>query len=127
MPRLGLGPRGPIPMESGSEHGGRQSQHRHRSDDFAGADAEWHLPRDGLAWTFDSRRYEKPKLCKHMKLPTSLKTPPHGSAIWYSNCCVIEVNQNGIQAGRTSEKRDFLSSSENHPKNQKGAKVAHGG
>ena len=59
--------------------------------------------------------------------PTSLKTPLHCSAIWYSNCCVIEVNQNGIQAGRASEKRDFLGPSENHPKNQKGAKVAHGG
>jgi len=40
---------------------------------------------------------------------------------------VLEVNQNPIHAGRTSEKRDPLSSSENDPKNQKGAKVAHGG
>ena len=40
-------------------------------------------------------------------------------AIWYSNCCVLEVNENGIQAGRASEKRVPLSSSENHPKNQK--------
>ncbi len=39
--------------------------------------------------------------------PTSLKTPPHCycSAIWYSNCWVLEVNQNRIHAGRTSEKR----------------------
>ena len=26
--------------------------------------------------------------------PTSLQTPPHCYAIWYSNCCVPEVDQN---------------------------------
>ena len=59
MPRLGLGS---IPMESDLERGGRQSQHRHRSDDSAGADAEWHLPSDGHSGARDSRRHEKPMI-----------------------------------------------------------------
>lgn len=59
--------------------------------------------------------------------PTSLKTPPHCFAIWYSNCYLLEVKQDRIQAGRTSQKRAPLSSSENHPENQKGAKVAYAG
>jgi hypothetical protein len=61
-------------------------------------------------------------LCKHMK-PTSLKTPPHCSAIWYSNCWVLEVNQNRVKLDGVA-RIALLSSSENHPKHQKGAKVA---
>ena len=38
--------------------------------------------------------------------PTLLKTPPHCSAIWYSNCYVLEVSHHRIHAGRTTEKRD---------------------
>jgi hypothetical protein len=32
------------------------------------ADAEWHLPSDGLAGARDSRRYENPMLCKPTKV-----------------------------------------------------------
>ena len=63
----------------------------------------------------------------HVSSPRPLGTPPHCSAVWHSDCCMLEVNQNRIQAGRTSEKQAPLSSSENHPRNQKRAKVAHGG
>jgi hypothetical protein len=63
-------------------------------------------------------------LCKYMELQ-HLEDSTLLSAIWYSNCYVLEVNQNRIQAGRTSVECVSLSSSENHNKN--GTKAAHGG
>jgi hypothetical protein len=63
-------------------------------------------------------------LCKHMK-PTSLK-PPHRSAIWYSNCCVLEVTQVKLEA--VARIAPLLSAPARiTPSTRKGPKVAHAG